>query len=98
MGKQADPGMAGSLLYHMAMVSKMESETQVILDELKVKLPNVSAQLGKIYCDFESDATELLKTVTPLPLGLKEIADKPTTGKRRKNQSIHQTERRKQKS
>ena len=34
-GKQADPGMAGSLLYHMAMVSKMESETQVILDRIK---------------------------------------------------------------
>lgn len=29
--KQADPGMAGSLLYHMAMVTKMESETQVLL-------------------------------------------------------------------
>ena len=42
MGKQADPGMAGSLLYHMAMVTKMESETQVLLDELNVKLPNVT--------------------------------------------------------
>ena len=42
MGKQADPGMAGSLLYHMAMVTKMESETQVLLDELNVELPNVS--------------------------------------------------------
>ena len=58
-GKQADPGMAGSLLYHMAMVTKMESETQVLLDELNVELPNVSAQLSKIYCDFESDAKEL---------------------------------------
>ncbi len=38
MGKQADPGMAGSLLYHMAMVSKMESETQVLLDALNVEL------------------------------------------------------------
>ena len=26
-GKQVDPGMVGSLLYHMAMVTKMESET-----------------------------------------------------------------------
>jgi hypothetical protein len=31
-GKQAEPGMAGSLLYHMAMVTKMETETQVLLD------------------------------------------------------------------
>ena len=37
-GKQADPGMAGSLLYHMAMVTKMESETQVILEELNVEV------------------------------------------------------------
>ena len=52
MGKQADPGMAGSLLYHMAMVSKMESETQVLLIELGVEMPKVSMQLSKIYCDF----------------------------------------------
>ncbi len=76
-GKQADPGMAGSLLYHMAMVSKMESETQVLLEALNVKLPYVSVQLGMIYCDFESDAKELLKTVASLPLGLKEIATSP---------------------
>jgi hypothetical protein len=30
-GKQAEPGMAGSLLYHMAMVTKMETETRVLL-------------------------------------------------------------------
>jgi radical SAM protein with 4Fe4S-binding SPASM domain len=65
-GKQADPGMAGSLLYHMAMVTKMESETQVLLKELKVKLPDVSAQLNKIYDDFESDAKELTKEVVPM--------------------------------
>jgi radical SAM protein with 4Fe4S-binding SPASM domain len=74
MGKQADPGMAGSLLYHMAMVSKMESETQVLLNALNVGLPDVSAQLGKIYCDFESDAKELTQKVAPLPLYLKDIA------------------------
>ncbi len=60
-GKQADPGMAGSLLYHMAMVTKMESETQVLLKELKNELPDVSAKLCKIYADFESDAKELTK-------------------------------------
>ena len=73
-GKQADPGMAGSLLYHIAMVSKMESETQVVLDELKVSMPGVSAQLGRIYCDFESDAKELTQSIAPLPIGLKEAA------------------------
>jgi radical SAM protein with 4Fe4S-binding SPASM domain len=71
-GKLADPGMAGSLLYHMAMVSKMESETKVLLDELNVEMPNVSAQLSKIYCDFESDAKDLTQTVAPLPIGLQQ--------------------------
>jgi radical SAM protein with 4Fe4S-binding SPASM domain len=74
MGKQADPGMVGSLLYHMAMVSKMESETQVLLKELNVELPNVSVQLSNIYCDFESDARELIQEVAPLPLSYQEIA------------------------
>ena len=79
-GKQADPGMAGSLLYHMAMVSKMESETQVLLNELNVELPNVSAQLNKIYGDFESDAKELTKEVVPLPSGLHEVATSTRLG------------------
>ena len=60
-GKQADPGMAGSLLYHLAMVTKMESETHVILKQLNMKLPDVSVQLSNVYCDFESDAKELTK-------------------------------------
>ena len=32
-GKNTDPGMAGSLLYHMAMVTKMEAETRFLLQE-----------------------------------------------------------------
>ena len=76
MGKQADPGMMGSLLYHMAMVSKMESETQVLLKELSVELPNVSMQLSKIYCDFESDAKELLQEVAPISLILSRNIEK----------------------
>ena len=60
-GIQVDPGMAGSLLYHMAMVTKMETETRVILDELDVDLPNIANQIGQIYGDFEADAKELLK-------------------------------------
>ncbi|MGE5554842.1 MAG: radical SAM protein [Methanocella sp.] len=59
--KGSDPGMGGSLLYHMAMVSKMESETQVLLDELHVKQPDVSAGLNRIYGDFYADAQELTK-------------------------------------
>ena len=46
-GKQADPGMAGSLLYHMAMVTKMESETRMLIDELHVDLPDITQSLRK---------------------------------------------------
>ena len=77
MSKQADPGMAGSLLYHLAMISKMESETQVLLGALKVELPDISTQLSKVYCDFESDAKELTQNIAPLPLDLKEAATSP---------------------
>ncbi len=76
-GKQADPGMAGALLYHMAMVTKMESETQVLIDELHIDLPDVSNELGKIYSDFESDAEELTKKIVPFTLDLHRIASTP---------------------
>ncbi len=42
-----------------------------------LNLPNVSAQLNKIYCDFESDAKELTPKNSSLPLGFKEIATSP---------------------
>ena len=74
MGKQADPGMAGSLLYHMAMVTKMESETQVLLDELNIKLPNVTTGLNMIYGEFYADAKELTKDVMQLNYGADVIA------------------------
>ena len=83
-GKQADPGMAGSLLYHMAMVTKMESETKVILDELNAELPNINEQLSIIYGDFESDAKELTQKVSPLAMGLQEITTSPRLGSEEK--------------
>jgi radical SAM protein with 4Fe4S-binding SPASM domain len=69
MGRQSDPGMAGSLLYHMAMVTKMESETQVLLDELNIQLPDVTSNLNKIYGEFYADAKELTQGVMQLDLG-----------------------------
>lgn len=74
MGRQSDPGMAGSLLYHMAMVTKMESETQVLLDELNIKLPNVTSTLNKIYGEFYVDAKELTQGVMQLNLDADVIA------------------------
>jgi len=75
LGKQSDPGMAGSLLYHMAMVTKMEAETRVLLEELHLILPNMSAKLCKIYSDFEVDAIELTKEITAFSLNYKEVSE-----------------------
>jgi radical SAM protein with 4Fe4S-binding SPASM domain len=73
-GRQSDPGMAGSLLYHMAMVTKMESETQVLLDELGVSHPDVSAVLCRVYGEFYADAQELVKEFMVLNFDAKKIA------------------------
>ena len=75
-GKQAEPGMAGSLLYHMAMVTKMETETQVLLDELDVEAPDIDAPLWKFYLDFASDVSELTQTNLPLVINSREVAEK----------------------
>ncbi len=74
MGKQVDPGMAGSLLYHMAMVTKMESETRVLLDELNVGIPYIEERLSKIYGEFYADAQELTKEFMTLNYGAEAIA------------------------
>ncbi|MGA2386006.1 MAG: radical SAM protein [Candidatus Bathyarchaeia archaeon] len=76
-GKQADPGMAGSLLYHMAMVTKMESETRVLLDEFQSSLPDVTQKLGGIYSDFQADAKDLTREITSFTLSAPEIASSP---------------------
>ncbi len=79
-GKQADPGMAGSLLYHMAMVTKMESETRTLLEELQVDLPDIATKVNNIYSDFESDAKELTKEIIPFSFFPKEISSSPHLG------------------
>jgi hypothetical protein len=75
-GKQTDPGMIGSLLYHMAMVTKMETESRVLLEELKVAAPDIDEKLWRFFGDFASDATELTKNLVPLNINPKEVAAK----------------------
>ena len=55
-GKKSDPGMAGSLLYHMAMITKMESEPRYLLNELKVQSPDVNKNLERFFKEFVEDA------------------------------------------
>jgi sulfatase maturation enzyme AslB (radical SAM superfamily) len=75
-GKQAEPGMVGSLLYHMAMVTKMEMETRVLLEELRLPAPDIDKKLWRFFGEFVSDATELTKTLVPLDTNAREVAAK----------------------
>jgi radical SAM protein with 4Fe4S-binding SPASM domain len=68
-GKQADPGMAGSLLYHMAMVTKMESENNILLKELNITQPDVQKNLERFYGLFEADAHTLLNDSINFQIG-----------------------------
>jgi radical SAM protein with 4Fe4S-binding SPASM domain len=69
--------MSGSLLYHMAMVTKMETETRILLQELGLRAPNIDENLWRFFEEFVSDATELTKTSMPLSINPREIAAKP---------------------
>ena len=62
-GKNTDPGMAGSLLYHMAMVTKMAAETQFLQQELKAQPLVADSELEKFYGDFVSDVEILGKQI-----------------------------------
>ena len=75
-GKSADPGMAGSLLYHMAMVTKMETETKVLLQELNIEGPEIAQPLNRFYGEFASDMEELNKPVMPLDIDSQKVASR----------------------
>ena len=81
-GKEAEPGMAGSLLYHMAMVTKMETETQVLLKELDVDVPDVTRQLLRFYEDFISDASELAVRVPANLIAKEALGPSPTSNEK----------------
>ena len=79
-GKRSDPGMAGSLLYHMAMVTKMETETKVLLTDFRVDLRGIDAPLQRFYGEFASDADELTRTIAPLSMNVRGVANKESLG------------------
>ena len=74
-GKNIDPGMGGSLLYHMAMVTKMASETRFLLEALQREAPDVEAQLWRFYGDFVADATALTEPIGPLKVRPKAVVN-----------------------
>ena len=79
-GRNSDAGMDGSLLYHMAMISKMGAESRVVLEELKVPAPSVDRVLWRFYSDFVSDVKELLDDIVPLKDNLVMAVKKPALG------------------
>lgn len=79
-GRLSDAGMEGSLLYHMAMVSKMGSESRVVLEELGVEAPSVDRLVWRFYRDFVSDVEELLGDIVPLEDDVVMSVKKPALG------------------
>ena len=75
-GKRTDPGMTGSLLYHMAMVTKMETETRFLLEQASEDMPDIAEQAWRFYSDFASDVRELMETIAPLKVNPREVATK----------------------
>jgi radical SAM protein with 4Fe4S-binding SPASM domain len=73
-GKNADPGMMGSLLYHMAMVTKMETETRFLLKELDADMPDIMRQLEQFYNDFVSDINELTGAIVSVNVNPQKVA------------------------
>jgi radical SAM protein with 4Fe4S-binding SPASM domain len=62
-GRHSDPGLIGSLLYHMAMVSKMETETKLLSKEFNSASLNHNYLLENFYDIFFSDVIELSKGI-----------------------------------
>ncbi len=63
--KTSDPGMLGSLVYHMAMITKMASESEMIQEAIKVKIENIERLIEEFYQEFCYDVINLLKEVMP---------------------------------
>jgi len=79
VGKSVDPGMSGSLLYHMAMVTKMAAETRFLLEALGAEEPDMEARLWRFYGDFVADVKALTEPLGPLEVHPKAIV-KETLG------------------
>ncbi|MHA1632282.1 MAG: radical SAM protein [Candidatus Freyarchaeota archaeon] len=63
--KNADPGMLGSLAYHMAMVTKMAAESEIIQKALKVEVKSTEGLIEEFYREFLYDVMNLLEEKMP---------------------------------
>jgi radical SAM protein with 4Fe4S-binding SPASM domain len=76
-GKNTDPGMAGSLLYHMAMVTKMEAETRFLKHEFPDTAACAEESVQRFYGDFVSDARVLCRGLSTEGVNPRDIATSP---------------------
>lgn len=79
-GRSGDAGMEGSLLYHMAMISKMSAESRFVLEELGFDSPSVVELSLKFYGDFVSDSIDLLEGIMELGDNIVMAIKKPAPG------------------
>lgn len=77
-GKNIDPGMQGSLLYHMAMVTKMQTETNLLLKENPLDEDETTEHLGRFFDDFISDAVWLTKNICKLKVNPEKFSGQVT--------------------
>ncbi|MCW4010849.1 MAG: radical SAM protein [Candidatus Bathyarchaeota archaeon] len=70
--------MSGSLLYHMAMVTKMETESRVLLKELGIQQPDIDEPLWRFYKEFASDVAELTQPYFTLNVDAQKTASEPS--------------------
>ena len=73
--------MLGSLIYHMAMVTKMATESDILLKELRVEAESIASLAGKFYNEFLSDAKQLLENIAELPLNFGGLRPQETSVK-----------------
>ena len=79
--QNADPGMAGSLLYHMAMVTKMEAETRFLLQQFPKAAFCAKESLLNFYSDFVSDAQKLCGGLLTTLVDPRDIISEPLVTK-----------------
>ncbi|MEM0314433.1 MAG: radical SAM protein, partial [Candidatus Bathyarchaeia archaeon] len=73
--RNSDPGMLGSLLYHIAMCTKMAAEREILNGAFSLEVNSVEALAEKCYSDFLEDVQYLIRK--HLPSLSREMPKKP---------------------
>ncbi|MCX8177759.1 MAG: radical SAM protein [Candidatus Bathyarchaeota archaeon] len=77
--RSSDPGMLGSLLYHMAMATKMAAEREIINEAFNLAIGEVEALVEEYYVDFLDDVKHLIEEHLPQLPAEPSLPKKPLT-------------------